>query len=210
MFAGVTRPTRRGAVFKNLRPRKKQLSRHYKKIRILLGFHRFQVCYWMSFAMQRGFELLGGRITFGSEYVLNLIPVDDDLKHRPRTDWSVMYMNCDLNDAEIWLKSALQGVGNESLAFRQPVEKCYCLSVAKVSYGRETVVHRTANILNSSDRGSCSKDTPTHRLVVYDLKGAWTKSNRDVAFALFDTLIKSQVELILMRPLHASSSLVAN
>ncbi|KAL0271984.1 UNVERIFIED_CONTAM: hypothetical protein PYX00_005130 [Menopon gallinae] len=192
ILSGVTRPTRRGAVFKNLRPRKKQLSRHYKKIRILLGFHRFQVCYWMSFAMQRGFELLGGRITFGSEYILNLIPVDDDLKHRPRTDWSVMYMNCDLNDAEIWLKSALQGVGNESLAFRQPVEKCYCLSVAKVSYGRETVVHRTANILNSSDRGSCSKDTPTHRLVVYDLKGAWTKSNRDVAFALFDTLIKSQ------------------
>lgn len=191
---GVTRPTRRGAVFRNLRPRKKQLSRHYRKVRILLGFHRFQVFYWMSFAMQRGFELLGGRITFNSEHMLNLVPVDDGLKHRPRAEWSVMCMNCDLNDAEIWLKSALQGTGNEALSLRQPVEKCYCLSVAKVSYGRETVVHRrAANILNTSNQGSGSKDTPTHRLVVYDLKGAWTKENRDVAFALFDTFMKSKV-----------------
>lgn len=144
--------------------------------------------------MQRGFELLGGRITFSSEHTLNLISTDDGLKHRPRAEWSVMYMNCDLNDAEIWLKSALQGTGNEAVSLRQPVEKCYCLSVAKVSYGRETILpRRTANILNTSDRGSSYKDTPTHRLVVYDLKGAWTKSNRDVAFALFDTFMKSKV-----------------
>lgn len=69
---------------------------------------------------------------------------------------------------------------------RQPVEKCYCLSVVKVSYGRETVVNRRT-------AGVKAADTPTHRLVVYDLKGAWTKSNRDVAFALFDTFIKSKV-----------------
>lgn len=37
-----------------------------------------------------------------------------------------------------------------------------------------------------------SNDTPIHRLVVHDLKGAWTKTNRDVAFALFDSFIKTQ------------------
>ena len=37
-----------------------------------------------------------------------------------------------------------------------------------------------------------SGDTPIHRLVVHDLKGAWTKTNRDVAFALFDSFIKTQ------------------
>lgn len=31
ILSGVTRPTRRGTVFNNFRPRKKQLSRHYKK-----------------------------------------------------------------------------------------------------------------------------------------------------------------------------------
>lgn len=36
------------------------------------------------------------------------------------------------------------------------------------------------------------KETPTHKLVVYDLKGAWTKNNRDIAFGLFDSFWKSQ------------------
>lgn len=35
--------------------------------------------------------------------------MDDGLKHRPRSEWSIMYMNCEFSDAEIWLKSALLG-----------------------------------------------------------------------------------------------------
>lgn len=52
-----------------------------------------------------------------------------------------------------------------------------------MSYGRETT-------------GTCEADgtpTPIHRLVVYHLKGAWTTRNRDVAFALFNSLVKNQV-----------------
>ncbi|XP_066998211.2 protein hobbit [Anabrus simplex] len=191
ILSGVTRPTRRGAVFNNLRPRKLQLSRHYRKVHLLLGFHKFHVYYWMSFAMQRGFELSGGRISSSSEHILTLVPVDDGLKHRPRAEWSIMYMNCELNDAEIWLKSALQQEPERVVSFRQPVEKCYFLSVAKVSYGRETIL-TNRDLHNTSDRVCGSKDTPTHRLVVYDLKGAWTKSNRDVAFALFDAFMKTK------------------
>lgn len=74
----------------------------------------------------------------------------------------------------------------EQVSLRQPVEKCYFLSVAKVSYGRETT-------LGQQDKDA--KGSPHHRLVVYDLKGAWTKSNRDVAFALFDSFMKSQVHI---------------
>jgi len=60
--------------------------------------------------------------------------------------------------------------------------------VSKVSYGRETT-------------GTCEADgtpTPIHRLVVYHLKGAWTTRNRDVAFALFNSLVKNQVRILLM------------
>nr|CAD7259627.1 unnamed protein product [Timema shepardi] len=193
ILSGVTRPTRRGAVFHNFRPRKIQLSRHYKRIHLLLGLHRYQVYYWMSFAMQRGFELLGGRISSCSEHTLNIVSVVGGLKHRPRAEWSIVYMNCDLNDAEIWLKSALQEEpGKEVVSLRQPVEKCYCLSVGKVSYGRETTLPRHGDLLNTSEKAGGSRDTPTHRLVVYDLKGAWTKSNRDVAFALFDAFMKTK------------------
>ncbi|CAG9863492.1 unnamed protein product [Phyllotreta striolata] len=182
ILSGVTRPTKRGRIFNNLRPRKTQLSRHYKKIHLLMHLHKFQVCYWMSFSMQRGCELFGGRLSSSAEHTLSLVGVDDGLKHRPKAEWSVVYMNSELNDFEIWLKSALHDEMELELpAPRQPVEKCYCLSVAKVSYGRETIVH-------GQER---NKDVPTHRLVVYDLKGAWTKSNRNVAFALFDTFMKT-------------------
>lgn len=190
ILSGVTRPTKRGTIFRNVRPKKIQLSRHYKKVHLLLGLHKFQICYWMSFAMQRGFELIGGRLSSSSEHTLSLVPIDDGLTHRPRAEWSIMYMNCDLTDAEIWLQSALQENAEdesekEVMSSRQPVEKCYCLSVGKVSYGRETAVYREPErVIN--------KDTPTHRLVVYDLKGAWTKSNRNVAVALFDSFIKTQ------------------
>ncbi|XP_020279424.1 protein KIAA0100 [Pseudomyrmex gracilis] len=180
ILSGATRPTRKGALFKNIRPRKKQLSRHYRKVRLTLAFHRFHVNYWMSFAMQRGFEVTGGRVACSSEHNLSLYPIDDGLRHRPRAEWSVVYMNCELSDAEIWLKSALQENEIESASLRQPVEKCYCLSVARVSYGREAMV------------AGVSGDTPIHRLVVHDLRGAWTKTNRDVAFALFDSFIKTQ------------------
>ncbi|OXU27590.1 hypothetical protein TSAR_008120 [Trichomalopsis sarcophagae] len=179
ILSGATRPTRKGPLFRNIRPRKKQLSRHYRKIRLALGFHRFHVSYWMSFAMQRGFEVTGGRVALSSEHNLTLHPITDGLIHRPRAEWSIVYMTCELSDAEIWLKSALQEE-EESASLRQPVQKCYCLSVARVSYGREAVV------------AGISNDTPIHRLVVHDLKGAWTKTNRDVAFALFDSFIKTQ------------------
>lgn len=185
ILSGVTRPTKRGRIFNNIRPRKIQLSRHYKKIHLLVGLHKFQVCYWMSFAMQRGCELIGGRLSSCSEHNLALHAIDDGLKHRPKAEWSIVYMNSDLDDSEIWLKSALHDENdlNETLTLRQTVEKCYCLSVAKVSYGRETVLKQTER----------NKDAPTHRLVVYDLRGAWTKSNRNVAFALFDTFMKNKV-----------------
>ncbi|XP_041768219.1 protein KIAA0100 isoform X1 [Anopheles merus] len=194
ILSGVTRPTRRGPVFNNVRPRKKQLSRHYRKANLQMSLHRFQIFYWMSHALNRGFQLSGGRITFSSEHTLTLLPIDDGLIHRPRADWSVMYMNCELNDAEIWLRTTQisneqqqqrTDTSSESLSNASgDIYRYYFLSVARVSYGREALLST-----NGNER---EKDTPTHKLVVYDLKGAWTKDNRDVAFALFDSLVKSQ------------------
>lgn len=56
-----------------------------------------------------------------------------------------------------------------------------------MSYGREAPVL-------SKCRGAMTEGTPTHRLVVYHLKGAWTMSNRNVAFALFDSFMKTKVQ----------------
>jgi hypothetical protein len=43
-----------------------------------------------------------------AEHTLTLVPIDDGLKHRPRPEWAIVYMTCELNDAEVWLKSALR------------------------------------------------------------------------------------------------------
>lgn len=192
ILSGVTRLTRRGPVFNNVRPPKKPLSRHYKKAHLSLSFHSFQVCYWMSHALHRGFQLNGGRISYSSEHSLALSPVDDGLIHRQRADWSILYMNCELNDAEIWLRSVETSSGDkmkndsssESINMSRDICRDYFLSVAKVSYGREAMA------VNIDERRQ--KETPTHKLVVYDLKGAWTKTNRDIAFGLFDSFWKSQ------------------
>lgn len=49
ILSGVTRPTRRGPVFNNIRPRKKQLSRHYRKAHLQMSLHKFQVLFYTVF-----------------------------------------------------------------------------------------------------------------------------------------------------------------
>lgn len=181
ILSGITRPTRRGRIFKNVRPRKPQLSRHYRNVSVSVTLHNLQVFYWSSSSLQRGIEMLGVRVTCGSKHRLSLVATNDGLVRRPRANWTTVYMNCDLNDAEIWLKTlAADEKDGEEYSGLTPrvLEKCYCLSVRRVSYGREA--------------GACAGAPPTHRLAVHDLRGAWTKLNRDLAFALIDTYIKTQ------------------
>lgn len=60
-----------------------------------------------------------------------MVSVDDGLKHRPKAEWSIVYMNSELTDSEIWLKSALEDETEIETSRLKPVEKTYCLSVAK-------------------------------------------------------------------------------
>lgn len=46
ILSGVTRPTSSGPVVTNIRPRKKQLSRQYKKANLQMSLHKFQVLYF--------------------------------------------------------------------------------------------------------------------------------------------------------------------
>ena len=62
----------------------------------VFSLQRFHICYWMSVSMQRGFELNCGRLTLSSQHALRLVPIRDGLVHRPKTDWSVVFLNCEL------------------------------------------------------------------------------------------------------------------
>ncbi|KAH8019795.1 hypothetical protein HPB51_022218 [Rhipicephalus microplus] len=61
------------------------------------------------------------------------------------------------------------------------------LSVARVSYGRET------KALRGSVSTAPEEDTPVHLPVVHSLKSAWTKHNRDVVFGLFDSYVDAKL-----------------
>ena len=61
----------------------------------------------MSFTRQHGLDIRGGRVSLSSEHRLTLRPVCDALLHRPRACWAIEYVNCELNDAEVWLQSCL-------------------------------------------------------------------------------------------------------
>ncbi|XP_054707310.1 LOW QUALITY PROTEIN: protein hobbit-like [Uloborus diversus] len=184
ILSGVTRLTRRGKYFSNVRPRKPQLSRHYHRLCVSLNLHKFKIIYWMSFAKQRGLELIGGRLFLSSEHTQTLVPENDGLKHRPRAVWNIGYLNSELCDSEIWLYNSINEDEIATKSFDIPVERSYFLSVKRVSYGREEVVK---DVMTEEDKA----DTPTHRLVVYGMKGAWTRHNRLVAFSLFDSYQKT-------------------
>uniref|UniRef100_A0A224YP88 Protein, containing Apt1 domain n=1 Tax=Rhipicephalus zambeziensis TaxID=60191 RepID=A0A224YP88_9ACAR len=215
IIGGLPKLTRRGALFGNVKPRKSQLTRHVRQLQLSLALHKFQVCYWTSLARQHGFELLAGRIQLSSEHSLVLDTLRDGLLHRPRANWSVSYMNCELGDSEVWLynasteaaasepSSAAADSGSELSGGSTPVDgdsgqrplphsplppqRKYFLSVARVSYGRET------KVLRGSVSTAPEEDTPVHLLVVHGLKGAWTKHNRDVVFGLFDSYVDAKL-----------------
>jgi len=87
-----------------------------------------------------------------------------------------------VQDAEIWLQSALSSSPSAHLAAGQPVEKFYFLSVRRVSYGREADLG-VAGHRPTSGHGDA---VATHRLVVQDLRGAWTKVS-----AVFNLVLSS-------------------
>lgn len=184
VFAGITRLTRRGPLFNNTKPRKKQFSRIFKKISVSVCLHKLKTTYWSSFNRTYGCEVIGGHLSHSGQHTLSLVPFDDSLHRRPRPFWSMTYMNSEISDVEIWLQSNKVPSSAEEDAGKKA--RMYLLSFSRVSYNRENKDLIPA--LEGND------DTPpTHRLVLHDLRGAWTKDNKDITFALFDLFMNAQM-----------------
>ena len=69
---------------------------HHRTIKLSVNLHRFNICYWMSFAKQHGSELLADAFVLHLCNDLTLVPIDDGLSHRPAANWTVRYLCCDL------------------------------------------------------------------------------------------------------------------
>lgn len=78
-----------------------------------------------------------------AEHLLHLAPINDSLIHRPKADWSVVYVNSELNETEIWLQASLQQDASSEMNFKKPIEKFFFMSIDKLSYGREALLAST-------------------------------------------------------------------
>ena len=68
---------------------------------------RFDVRYWMSVGVRKGFHLSGERLSLSSEHNLTLEPRNSGLRQRSLSRWSIVYLNTELCAAQVWLQSAL-------------------------------------------------------------------------------------------------------
>ncbi|XP_023323171.1 protein KIAA0100 isoform X4 [Eurytemora carolleeae] len=210
IFSGATRPIRRGAVFNNDRPKKPHFSRHFKKVDISVSLHQFQVNYWTSFSQQRGILLNVARgIHLAAHHQLNIVPYTDGLRRRAKADWTVSYISCDLTTSDIWIQTAIIPE-NESNSNPPSPSNEEAKSVPPTpTSGRETINSRISRMESSRNmersfffcvekvlytRNSCEElGKPTHRLVIHGARGAWTQSNRDMFFALYDSWRRAQI-----------------
>ncbi|XP_071848291.1 bridge-like lipid transfer protein family member 2 isoform X2 [Apostichopus japonicus] len=202
VLANVTRPTRKGKLFKNTNPRKLQLSRHYKFIELCASFPSMQVNYWASFAQRQGMELNLGKGSFKSKYSLTLEPIEDGLIHRPRANWSIIGLDFEVVDNEANLYTTDSGE-EIFLLSKSSAQKHHLASLAKVVYARhqaKTPNHEMSDLEEESEEyetEATREDTSTgkefiHKLIVHEFCGSWTRFNRDVFFSLYDSYGKAQ------------------
>lgn len=82
MVSGLSRLTRRGKLFGNVKPRKTPFGRSFKNIRVTVCLHQLKVTYWSSFSKQRGCEIISGHLSHSAEHTMTLVPIEDGLIHR--------------------------------------------------------------------------------------------------------------------------------
>ncbi len=60
-----------------------------------MAFHQLQLDYWTSASMTKGVLVnVAKGLSLSSEYSLKLVPITDGLIHRPRSNWTIEYTNC--------------------------------------------------------------------------------------------------------------------
>lgn len=205
IFVGPSKLTRRGKLFNNIKPKKPSFNRIFKEIRVTVSLHRFKILYWSSVSKRHGIHVMGGELTHSSVHTLKLISNSaDGLKHRQLADWQTAYMNSSLSNVEVWLYNLGFEDLDEFNEFNDQTNiknRQYFISFSRVSYNKEAQVRKDETDEYELSRSDIDTDiqssqsdehVPDHRLVIHDLKAAWTKENRDVVIGIFDSFITSQ------------------
>ncbi|XP_040574353.1 protein hobbit [Lepeophtheirus salmonis] len=184
LFSGASRPIRRGKVFmEHSPPRKPSIFRHLKRIQISLALKQLQLTYWMSASMNKGvlFNLAHG-LSLSAECNLKLVSINDRLIHRKRSEWSTLFINCEFSTADIWFQCTTQNAEEKRF-----LERSFFFSVENVKYSRE--MGEKAPVPEED----LLQIFPSHSIVVLGARGAWTESNRDMCFCLYESWKRAHV-----------------
>lgn len=192
----VSRPIKRGPLYRTMFPRKRALTRHIQNVRMMIDFPKFLLCYWASFSKQYGARLESDQITMDVSLASDLKLLDDGLKRRPAVVWNIQKFKSHLNNAVVQLcctnplpekkKERGQALGTMTLG---ALKNSFLLSVDKVSYEREAKPSTTEFYPESTT----DSEEPVQKVKVFNLKASWTPSNRNVAFSLYDGYLRSQM-----------------
>ena len=108
-----------------------------------------QIDYWTSASKTKGVLVnIAQGLVMSSEYSLKLVRPNDGLIHRPRSEWSIEFTNCQLGTSDIWIQSMtdIPNLGtnpdeeNEdqpiphTLGIGRQIEKSFFFSVEDVQY----------------------------------------------------------------------------
>ena len=226
LFSGASRPIRRGNLFSNPQDPKQSFFRHFRSINCSCSLYQMQIDYWTSASKTKGVLVnIAQGLVMSSEYSLKLVRPNDGLIHRPRSQWLIEFTNCQMGASDIWIQSMteISNIGEtpdenredqeitQNPSSSRQIEKSFFFSVEDVQYKYSRDIH------SFSQRVPSVNDKSTkHILIVNGAKGAWTESNRDMAYALYDSwrralILRGQItgegiKLVLAPPGQPSSS----
>ncbi|XP_071945413.1 bridge-like lipid transfer protein family member 2 [Antedon mediterranea] len=204
VIRNVTRPTRRGNLFDNTKPRKPALSRMYKTVEFNAKFPQLQVNYWASGAKQRGIEMCLGKGSFTSKFNLQLSNPTDGLIHRHNADWNVNGMVFDVGESHAYLYTTAADNYQVGMPSKSASDRHHVASVEKVVYCRQSSspsrspsVEEIQEGVPLTPEGDQAEDAGNdkgfiHKLVVYEFRGSWTRFNRDAVLGMYDAYSTAQ------------------
>jgi hypothetical protein len=105
LLSTITRPTKRGKLFGNLKPRKPILSRHFNLVRFHFDVPSLKCIYWSSASEQYGVQVDCEQLKLSSTLRLELTPFHDTLKRRPRPNWFADMMQVKTEQLNFYLMS---------------------------------------------------------------------------------------------------------
>eukprot|EP00095_Tigriopus_kingsejongensis_P007219 maker-scaffold1825_size27015-snap-gene-0.8 protein:Tk07219 transcript:maker-scaffold1825_size27015-snap-gene-0.8-mRNA-1 annotation:"upf0378 protein kiaa0100-like" len=193
LFSGMARPVRRGALFGTAPIRKQSFFRHFKDVDVSYSFNCLELDYWTSASMTKGILVnISKGLFFSGKYRLHLPKGNDGLVRRQRTAWIAEYTNCEFDSTDVWFQSICSNndtaseedgssSGLEESASRQ-LEKNFFFFVEKIQYNRDISKSKLE-----------SNTAPLHCLIVTGARGAWTTSNRDMAFSLYQSWRRAHI-----------------